>query len=493
MKYFDTGLGRVTDCFNVENRSWAKSALLLSSLLFCTSCATSLDVRNTLDKKLKDQPVKGVVYALPMTQFDIEITRKVIGCKNDALAIKTDVKVEKKSIEDPAHIYAIDPTSLSHFFNKASSSITFYENSRSLKSFNATVEDETGAGITSVANIAGNILGAGLLPGARGEAPACITNSTATYLKSVETQIGTLERISANLETKNLDLARKISEQTENLPGNDPSLDASIAILKKQIKALLVQSSAEDVELKKALKPITAVTKITWPTFGTQMSYDTPIGIDRAALKNWTGTSPNQATLDRYSIGVRMERLVPAASHSGTYTHSSPGIAGAKGIYYRSPAKGRIVFSNCKSDGTNCYHEDMISQLGHVNVLPIETKPFGSATFSAEFSSDGGLTSAGYTETSSAASAFLAGASTVSSQYKTYMTEKSAAEQKELDAELKKLQTQASIIEAQAKLNPTPPSLGTQALSISNSQAAFANAEIARITAQRQLLALQSP
>jgi len=128
------------------------SAILLSS------CATSLNV-----KPVKPGPQSGLVYALPMTQFKIDITRQVASCDNKDMKVKTTFKTEKTSIEDAENIYVIEPETLSHFFNTASSSIEFHEGTRQIKSFNSDVTDAAAPALGSLIKSAISIatLGAG--------------------------------------------------------------------------------------------------------------------------------------------------------------------------------------------------------------------------------------------------------------------------------------------------------------------------------------------
>ena len=119
-------------------------AFLLPLCISLSACAT-LDVTPITSK-----PVSGVVYALPLTTFDITLERQLASCKKGEEKISTKPVAVNRSIEDAENLYHINPHSLSQFLNTSTFDITFHEGTRFIKLINASATDATTELVSSV-------------------------------------------------------------------------------------------------------------------------------------------------------------------------------------------------------------------------------------------------------------------------------------------------------------------------------------------------------
>ena len=127
------------------------------------------------------------------------------------------------------------------------------------------------------------------------------------------------------------------------------------------------------------------------------------------------------------------------------------------GLYYRNPAKGAIIFKD-QNGKTLKRVDEVIAQLGFVNSLPVNAGPFESVTFKATFDVNGGLVTAGYTESAAPATGLASLSEAVATQYGVLRNYENGKDQTTQDAELKRLQTELAIKKAQERLTPAQPS-----------------------------------
>jgi hypothetical protein len=437
-----------------------------------------------------------------MTQFEITVTRRVASCDNDVMEVATEFEVKKKNTEDPSNTFVIDPTSLSHLLNKASTDIQFHEGTRYLKSINASVVDNVGPAVTSIAKAVAGIATLPITPGGGAAASlmACLQDNDpakdiATLLGLANAQKLAVENLTRQINEQMLLVSRIVAEQTAKLPGREPELDANVAAAVSHLKALRELSEQEEKRLVELLKPITFVQKATWPLSGTEFSRKEPIRMPVEELEKWIGVGsggPNQQrALD---VGVSLEADTTVNVHLLQADDETPGI------YYRAPRLGNLVFTRYvqQADGSARPEvmkrlPEVIAQLGYVNSLVIEARPFESMEYSAKFDANGGLVSAGYVATASASAAVTAMLEGVLTEYRTVATSEAGAAQAELDAELKRLKTEIDIKTANAALNPPATTEEAKALAALNAETTMLNAQIARIEAEKKLAALQQP
>lgn len=460
-----------------------------ASLISMSACSTSLAV-----KPVEQGPQSGVVYALPMTQFKIDIVRQVASCDGGNMKVKNTFNVEKVSIEDPDNIFVIKPDSLSHFLNTASTEIKFHEGSRRIKSFNSAVVENTGPTIGAIIKGAVGLM---TVPSPFGFAEDPITCwDEGGIKKKVEAAIEqekVVKQTTKDINAQMLLVAKLTAEKTALLPGSTTAMDAKLAAAVAHLKSLKDRSTEEEKAFTELLKPITFKQSLVWPKSGKTLARQEPIRIPVAALEKWVGPdSAGEPQIEALDIYLSL------AADSGTARQAGqPMRTDKNGLYYRTPAQGALVFTGTKlvdearQAAVLHRHKDTIAQLGYVNSLSIDAGPFESIEFSAEFDNDGGLVSAGYKETASPSAAVSSLIDTAVEQYRTAGTYRAGREQAKLDAELKALQSELAIKEANEKLTPAETSEEAQALEALTDETTLLNAQIARLEAEKKLLELQ--
>lgn len=475
---------------------------IITATCLLNGCSASLQVKNTGNKA-----ASGVVYALPFTQYDIEIKRRIASCDGPDMKVATDIKMTPMSKTDINHVYAIDVTSLSRFANHASTNVELFENTLQLKTINAKAADKSleviSGTVKSLATLAS-------IPSPFGRAPG-VTPVTCykspdgvdvikNQVLAANTQHTVVKKLTEELAEKTL-LATQLTSRVSDLaPGRDTDLEQSLANTKQAVKAKQAQLQLEEKKLLKLLEPITHTQKVKWPQSSTEMKTDTPFRLPVSILKKWVGPTvvegdPQQVAVDVY---FQIERIDTYGIDPKSISQTTPAVE-ANSLQYRTPALGRLLACKdpaCNSDTHKSnvigQTEGPIAQLGFVNSLPIKTKPFESAEFSAEWTINGYLLKAGYEKTQSAGESLNTFAEAITTQYKELSESKESKEQKELDAELKRLKALVEIAEAEEKLNPPEPkSEQAKAIEVLNADTSLLKAKIERLEAEKKLRELE--
>lgn len=461
----------------------SKGMAVLIPMLIVQACTTRLAV-----DQIGAGAQSGIVYALPLTQFDISVTRRITKCEIGKMSVLTEIAVEKAVIEDPAAVFVIQPESLSHFFNTASTNVDFYPGTRFLKTFNASVSDSAGPAIGSVIKAIGGVVAVGAAAGGD-DAEVCDNRlGIPDAVSAASNQQSVLESLTEKVETQTVFLARLKSAQADLLPGRTDEMDEKVAIAVTQLKSASTQLAAEKDLLERLLKPITYVQKTKWPTDGKSLVRAEPIRMPDDALAKWVGKSgvtPQQT--EALDIHVRIEADNPAAREPGN--PEADRLADPPGVFYRSPSSGRVLF---EAGGPLprkqvFVHPDTIAQLGFINSLPVTAGPFESVEYEAGFALDGSLIKAGYKRTKAPADSAVSIVDALSAQYVAVETAKRESDQKTLDRDLKRLQTERLIEEEKVKANPPDPDEDVAALEAMTTRTALINAEIALRVAQQRL------
>lgn len=81
-------INKLSSLFHLARASSVHPALLLVSFFLLSGCGSSLQV-----KKINNSPASGVVYALPFTQYEIEIKRRIASCDGPDMKVATEVKM----------------------------------------------------------------------------------------------------------------------------------------------------------------------------------------------------------------------------------------------------------------------------------------------------------------------------------------------------------------------------------------------------------------
>lgn len=471
---------------------------VVTGTLFLNGCGTSLQVTKT-----GNQAASGVVYALPFTQYDIEIKRRIASCDGSDMKVATDITMTPMSKTDINHVYAIDVTSLSRFTNHASTNIELFEDTLQLKTINTEVKDKS---LEVIAGTVKSLASLASVPSPFGAAPGvpritCYKNPAGVdviknQVDEANTQHTVVKELTEELAEKTLLATQLASQVTDLAPGRDINLEQSLANAKQAVKAKQLQLQLEEKKLKKLLEPISHTQKVKWPLSGTEMKTATPFRIPVSILKKWVGPTvvegdPQQVAVDIY---FQIERVDTYGIDPSNVTPVTPAVE-AGSLQYRTPALGRLLAckdSACDSDANKSnvigQTEGPIAQLGFVNSLPIKTKPFESTKFSAEWTKSGYLLKAGYEKTQSAGESLNTFTDAITTQYKELSESKMSEEQRELDAELERLKALVGIAEAEEKLNPPEPkSDQAKALEALNAETSLLKAKIERLEAEKKL------
>ena len=429
---------------------------IIGVVSLAAACA-SLDV-----EPIKPGPQSGLKYDLPMTQFQIDISRRATAClskdgKNDLtpggrLIIGNEAKVKAITVSDPDRIYAIYPDSLSTVLNKASLSVEYHSGTRRLKSINATVEDQAGPAIISAIKTAA---GLGSLPAGTGSFSQMKCKSgLEKEIKKARDQKLKMKQATRELEAANL----KVTNLKAQIASN-----ASPDLLENLTKALIEQKAKASVLVGEQKKyadlsepSVIKHSQITWPVNADEFEFEkaekpkgekdpektetpegeknpekteTPEGekdpektetpeskhkfnLTREQLKKLLGNvSLSESDLadinDKLALAIfivnqeKYARKVSDNSKPITVTPTEEPST-TNGVFYREPAKGRLIIKPKTGSSNKIVHNKVyeISQLGFVDVIPIRSKIFESVEFSAEFDKKGRLVKSGYKQTS---------------------------------------------------------------------------------------------
>lgn len=449
-------------------------AVIAFSFASISGCSSTLKV-SALDTK-NPSAQSAIKYALPLTQFEITVVRRVTECKGanigggvpGDLTIANEVSVERKLTNDPKGYFLVDPRSHSTYFNQAGFAIEFHSGTKFIKTVNASSTDQLGPTlvtvIKAVAGLGAIASGAGAGPNAPPPPPLKCTLSTAQKVKDASDQLNVVRAKTNELKQKTLEVKQLKERQAKLLPSKDPILDANLVRALGVQDALITTLKAEAAKLEVLSKDITHKKKLVWPTHGDeflrvdQNDDEVPIKLPPAVLQTWSNVAAVTPGIERrLNIYVR---LVPAqGAYSRTVAQPIQTAEDTRsktmGIYYREPAPGRLILETRPQVGgaaEEIFNKPFeISQLGFVDSLPVTAEPFESIEFSAEFSKDGRLLKAGYKDTAAAISSITPVLDTLAG----LESARKAKELAEKQARQASLEADVKILDAQAAADPT--------------------------------------
>jgi len=473
--------------------------LRIAQLGACTTlvaCTTTLDV-----KPFTGGPQSGLVYALPLTQFDITLNRKILSCDGSTMRIGYSYDIKPLVVEDPDNTFVMDPTSLSHFYNTATSKVVFHPGTRVIKSFNASVVDDVSVALSTIVSAAAGIAQVRINPAAGARTNRTLLcseeNGIPEKVQMATTQTGIVSSLGKQVAAQSLKVAQLVVEQSKILPGEDPSLNLKVAAAVKLLKDLESLLGKEQDSLRTKLKAISFSQQLRWPMSGgdDDLKRNEPIRMPKPELEKWVGLL-DETQYEEGSKIIDVYVSLEALSKNARTDPRQPFRAEGKGLFYRSPVEGDLVFARNSTSGKEVMHRHRatIAQLGFVNKLAIEAGPFESVEFEAIFDVSGALSTAGYKETASAASSVASLVENAASEFSSVAQLRANSEQAELSAELLKLQTQVMIAENTTLLNPPAqegPTESEEETALLNAETTLLQAKIAQLQAMQQLLELQ--
>lgn len=512
-------------------------ATTLSLLLGLSGCA-DLEVTRLLPGG-HGGAQSGPRYFLPMTTFDITITRRVAECVKGGdgsqytdIRIATEIDVEARQVEDPDAAYVIDLRSLSNMFNATSTQVQFFDGTNILHTVNAKVEDRTGpavvAGARAVASVAGLVAGLPVsdLFGASLQGIMADDKRPSQY-DGICAQLATVNELRRDV-VKATELVAKWTLYVELLAYNpDTEIDFNIELdpPKDLVSALEKLREAErnlagtKRTLGRALAQITHVFKTTWPTGGNDNFTERKLApLPQRVIDNWYGVRGADGELTGHEAPVKPEdfhvsvEMVSLEHFGRNYIardttngeSTAPRVVDAyfpsHGIRYRSPVQGRLIFrgkdmskAEPKVDVLKTSDHE-ISQLGYIDAFAVRSRPFESAEYSLVFSKSGRPVSMGYKEDGapvegalSALTGIVAASSGFIEARDKERAERRKAESDAIDAAAKRRLTELQIAERELALNDPEDEVRRDSIKL---ETEIINAQIALIEAQQRYEAL---
>ncbi len=495
--------------------------------VFLTSCATELAVKpDPAPTKALDRPISGVAYALPMAQFDIKLTWRIEKCPDVTVdtSILTDesgdpvedgsgnqIQQETFTVADggfkiaqnaeaklrytAGETYVIDPAALAARSKTSSVELEFYEDTRTLKSINASADDKTGdiiqSGVSTLLSLASIATGVPVSATQESTAEAGAAEkftsppvqgcnqATVKALAGLNGSAATLKAATQAVE----DAAKKVQAfRTDHAfeiqfglltDADKDELRGLRRTLDQNKQALLAANKAHQAHLKQVAFSKT----IVWPKRHTDRASGRSSDFRlsrleaRQAAEKWFKPAPADAAAPNPRINPDVLKLIqaemetklrrdfrfsallkgeqPRQTEAPQDAYVGADDSGAyPGFLYRLPSSGKLVV--CKRRGARpCSPTSgaailqsptplTIPQLGQLRIIPFDNGAFQNNELSVSLRKDGSLESFTYKEAeSSAANAASAVSSSVESVAGYLLAVDAAREKEREDAEAK--------------------------------------------------------
>lgn len=464
----------------------------------------------------ESKPLQGIVYALPLSTFDISTTRQLIKCDSEGFLVKTEISVTPHSIEDPANLYVIDPHSLSEIFNTSTVKVDFHEGTRFLKSVNA---DGTGAAqelLTSVIKTTASIYGvefggSGSEALAPTEQPSVCTEEAVELLDGIKRVSSDIKRVTKEIQEQQVVLDSAVLAQARILPGRTKDADELVASAKTLLEALAAQLETLIKTDQRFKNPLISTVTERWPTDGSETNKSNITPLPKITEKKWFGAIPGEGNplIDSMiNLTVALEGQ-PGIGRTLSDIEPAKWRTSFKGLYYRNPVAAELKFTRSnvklakKPDPEKIESVEQppilvaresfdIAQLGYVNSLKVKNGAFESTEFSAMFDVAGRLVSSESKKIKSAATSAAEILDVVKEEFQTLKELEKNEPQNALNSQLALLQAELNILQTQksiADFGDTDSELQTQAF---EEQQKIIEAEIALFEAMKKLENLKS-
>lgn len=381
-----------------------KSILWAPMLGFVASgCASHIDVTRFVGTP---DTMRGVPYNLPMTQFTLTITRRVVDCSGGQLEGDVQVAVTSKTAIDPSAMFTLHSAGLLN-----TSDIKVSTNSDStVSSLNASSTDQTGAVIGSVVSTIAKL--APLAIGGGAGAQTCtqpLIDALAAIGRDKDKDHAAVHGLKDDVQTENDKLAA-VNARITLLSAQISALgkDAGARMHKALSDALddqfkLQQSlNAHQAALTKALTVVTDVETETWPTSGSEHDIDPnhPYALPDAVWQKWAVR--NFDTTNGYGFNI-YPSIVQSSSYGAAATARVPlaSIDPQNGlpVRYAVPAMLQICKNApCGTTLNGHASEDVahlltpVLQFGIVYSVPATGGTFKATTFTLQLDANGNPT-----------------------------------------------------------------------------------------------------
>jgi hypothetical protein len=479
------------------------SAVAISGVAGCATVKTQ-----TAD--IAAEPVKGMVYYLPIRSFDIEVKYVVTNCAADSSgnAILTyDVQpvVKSQLLADRRRAFTIYDGLNGRVLKALNFEITQYENG-TLKAINGSVDDRTAETATNVVSgalkLALGLTGTGLYSGGNSGVAqnASITDLNGNkadddrFIASVRAACGvkiTDALVQVRTLTGQIDAAQEALEAKAKLTAAVTGADKGVTDARANLKAAKDTAGVEDLARAQSLlaKAIEKQRKAqdaldAFPSGSPATAYQQRIAAivqrdltfvasktylpgETESAGDFTISFPDAALRD---IGVKTQTPLRAnVTFDLLSVKQSPEDAGAglkaiairttqvDGVWTRAPAMGmmKVCAGDCAEQTVRLSQAFSMPQWGQLAVLPLQSKAFAKSTVKAAFAPDGAITSIYFDSTAPAeraSGAFLSASGSIA-DYVTARRDLKAklAETKDAD-EKDAIQQQIDVLDLTAQL-----------------------------------------
>lgn len=400
---------------------------------------------------------QGVPYDLPMTQYEIEITRRIKDCTNNLTGVtKAEIKAVRV-VADPAHMYAVDPTRLTNWMKTSDFKVEYYP-SGGVRAVNASVEDQAGP---VIANVVGGAVKLVVLTGAGGAGGGKGVNVCSV---DVQAAMAKIPGLMAALGADKAEVSRwtaplaAATAKAAKLSGNvDDATRRELRLAADALEAASVKMAGAKDDLQEQLDVITDVRSEIWPEAGDDFAKG-PVQLPASVLRTWTGPKVSSIEIRKLDVHFRLERAAGFGRDPATSAHQT--IASRGGLPVRRAAPGRLVVcgdADCRSENTAAVlviKEGPVAQLGPLYSIPFQNAAFQANSLSLALDEAGGLQSVGVVQKASVAKEASAAFKDTASQLAALPGEIATARAARIKAKTEETQARRALAEAQAIAPP---------------------------------------
>lgn len=401
----------------------------ISLTILFSGCGT-IELKSTkVEKRISNNPVEGIVYYLPKTEFNVNTSFIIQECRlinyEVVFNVTELISVSYKPVSDFSNAYYIGLDSFNKASKESSIEISLYDNGM-IKSINTSVEDKTGEIIVNTAKTVGKIA-------LYATAPEMAIASS--YLKDlppkpiplcepdVEEALTTIDGVKNKLTNAQNGVKNQlggIKDMRDNNATEDSLNNAytNLWALNKVMKEN--QKDYDDL--------LSILTISTTKIFSN--SYNTVITPDKKILKK---KIISDKRVDEIQKKLERNFIIENAKNNTVSNHNSEQVF--NGILYKQPAIVEIKVCDLNSSKCSYKEEKSIPGIGVLASLPFTNGSFESNHLEAEFSNTGMLTKVKYSSNSKAL-AISETALSVADEYKDYKINKATLSKLEKESKL---------------------------------------------------------
>lgn len=426
--------------------------LILSILLFCGACTTSVSVQRVVPTDPATRV--GIPYPLMFNRYEIEITRQVAGCGAELKAL---VKAEVKSVEgapDPKQLFVIDPNSLASPLKTSEIKVEFFPNG-GVSTLNATAEDRSAQVLANVVATAVKVVSIAAAAGASTTAAVEACSKEVLAARKVVTEKTPVVEAAVKLVDARTEEVSAINKKIASMGSNgDERTKAALSKAYDALTAALEDLADKKAVLEKAVKVITYVETVRWPAHGDMSSGDAYLL--PAVLRKWGAVDTNPNSVRRFAVFFSLEGIGLISRDLAVEDVVDP----KRGIPFRQPVLGRLrVCAGAPCDANNLPIAEKtgdVLQLGYVYYLPCESRAFTSISCTFAMTESGQLKSMGAAQKAASAEGLSGAAKDTVTQIGSLQETLAGAKAKKLEAQTAALKAQADYASAAAALQPDP-------------------------------------